>query len=670
MGELDQSFVELPSSTAEVVEDQVCQDQHQVRRILRPFSALLLTGTLALSTLALHEEVSGDTASAQEPLQAQVMPVAHAVAAQSGAYTPGALAGQANTLVTSVSEAWAAHQLSNGNLLDPVEGRVGGYGVSMIGQAMIETGEANSNEVLIQDGINAELNEVSNPDHGGFEKFSLASAYIWNQAHLANDPNWQAAQTKVSSFLSAEGKPIVSSGAATCYAEQNCWNNLKLVNTFANIEQAATGLNGQSATASAKPEAVLTRATNEILEQASTNTGNDARRLGANMYFDDAGILSDPTKDPLAYHELSTMMLGHVIEALGSRTPGSVNAAFQRSARAIIGLMAPDGDGAYIGRGQGQVWNVAAMTDALAIAAHDTSNPVWRGRYLAGAARTLTRLETVYEPGSYGLALVPRLAGDPDPNYLGVDSYANTVEYNGLALWELEDAEQELQTTQPAPAEAIGADTNGVFIDPSHTQFAAVRKGNLWWAIHAGDTSVDARYDFGLVAAERLINGQWLPAMPYRPLTYSKTSGGPELILHNEHLVPEGKTIKATANGAVKIEGGWSTSPGGAPSVDKHTQWTFQPAGDNGVNLSFDEKGNKTYQFQAWYEEGSKTTLNKDGISIAEPDGREESYSLNVPVSITHGPEYHSAYDENLDSSILTIHTKSGNNTIDYTTTF
>jgi hypothetical protein len=669
MGELDQSFVELPSSTAEVVEDQVCQDQHQVRRILRPFSALLLTGTLALSTLALHEEVSGDTASAQEPLQAQVMPVAHAVAAQSGASTPGALAGQANTLVTSVSEAWAAHQLPNGNLLDPVEGRVGGYGVSMIGQAMIETGEANSNEVLIQDGINAELNEVSNPDHGGFEKFSLASAYIWNQAHLANDPNWQAAQTKVSSFLSAEGKPIVSSGAATCYAEQNCWNNLKLVNTFANIEQAATGLNGQSATASAKPEAVLTRATNEILEQASTNTGNDARRLGANMYFDDAGILSDPTKDPLAYHELSTMMLGHVIEALGSRTPGFVNAAFQRSARAIIGLMAPDGDGAYIGRGQGQVWNVAAMTDALAIAAHDTSNPVWRGRYLAGAARTLTRLETVYEPGSYGLALVPRLASDPDPNYLGVDSYANTVEYNGLALWELEDAEQELQTTQPAPAEAIGADTNGVFIDPSHTQFAAVRKGNLWWAIHAGDTSDDARYDFGLVAAEKQENGVWTPALPYRPLTYAETSGGPTLDSNGEHFVPVGDKLTARANGTVQVEGGWASTPGGKPSRDPNTLWTFKPAGGSGVTEEFRVRDRETLQFQTWYEQGSQTTQSERGINVVEPDGRRENYSFNGPVSITSGPVYHSAYDKNLDSSVLTIHTKPGAEVV-YTTEF
>jgi hypothetical protein len=120
----------------------------------------------------------------------------------------------------------------------------------------------------------------------------------------------------------------------------------------------------------------------------------------------------------------------------------------------------------------------------------------------------------------------------------------------------------------------------------------------------------------------------------------------------------------------VKIEGGWSPSPGGAPSVDKNTQWTFRPAGNDGVNLSFQEKGSETYKFQTWYEKGSKITIHKNGMSVVEPDGREEGYTSNVPVSVNSGPVYHSAYDENLDSSILTIHTKSGSNTIDYTTTF
>lgn len=657
MTELSEALFRYEATIPNALDSRDVQEQGIGRHTARRLGALLLTGAIALGTTVAKDALFSDTAIAQT--------------APASAGTPQILAGQTNTLVTSVTEAWATHQLPTGQFLDPVEGRVGGYGGSMIGQAMIETGVANNDETLVQDGIEAELHEANNPNNGGFEKFSLASAYIWNQTHLASDPNWQAAQGVVSSFLRASGQATVTSGgAATCYAEQNCWDNLKLVNAYAGIELAAMGPTNQSGVAAASHEAALTSVTEKVLKQASINTGTDASRRGSGLHFGNAGILSDPTRDPLAYHELSTMLLGHVVEALGSRTPRALDAAFQRSARAILGLMAPDGDGAYIGRGQGQVWNVAAMTDALAIAAHDTSNPVWRGRYLAGVARTLTRLETVYAPGPYGLALVPRLAGDPNPNYLGVDNYANTVQYNGLALWELDDATQELQNTQTAPPESIGADTNGVFIDPSHTQFAAVRKGDLWWAIHAGDTGADARYDFGLVAAERLINGTWLPAMPYRPLTDIKTSGGPVLVSHNEHLVPVGNTITASANGVVKIDGGWSPSAGGAPSVDKNTQWVYRPAGKNGVNLSFQEKGSKNYQFQVWYEEGSKVKVTSKGLNVVEPDGRQETYLFNKSVSVLPGGLYHSAYDENLASSILTMRTKGGDNTVSYTTEF
>jgi hypothetical protein len=639
-------------------------DQHLVgspelssgRQIPRPLTAAVLVAALAFTGAFTKQEISADNAAAQS--SAQIEPV-----------IPQELAGQVNTLTTSVAEAWLAHQLPDGNLLDPVEGRVGGYGLSMIGQSMVQTGAATGNETLIQNGLQAELLEVNKPSSGVFEALSLAGAYSWNEAHLGADPNWQTAKQTIAQFLETQGQPTSSVGTEACYSDTRCWDNKKLVGALAQIELQGTGLAGQPAATASSHQAGVTSEVNKLIKQAAVNTGADAHRLGSGMRFGEAGILSDPSRSPLAYHQLSAMMLGHVVEALGSRTPAPVDAAFQRSARAIIGLMAPDGDGAYIGRGQGQVWNVAAMTDALAIAANNTPDPVWRGRFLAGAAQTLTRLQTVYAPGAWGMPLTPRLAGDANPNYLGIDEYANTVEYNGLALWELQDAAQQLQTAQPAPQEGVGAD--GVFIDPSHTQFATVKKGDRWWAIHAGDTAPDARYDFGLVAAERLVNGSWIPAIPYRPLTGSKTSGGPVLVVGGERLVPVGKKITAGVGGVVTIKGGWADAPNGKPRLGKDTKWVFKPIGSSAVNLSFQPTGHgeRTYQFQTWYEAGSNVTVTRKGLAVQEPNGRRESYVLNRPVTITQGPVYHSAYDENLDSSILTVHAKAGKR-VSYTTSF
>ncbi len=211
-------------------------------------------------------------------------------------------------------------------------------------------------------------------------------------------------------------------------------------------------------------------------------------------------------------------------------------AAFSRCARALIGLMAPDGDVAYIGRGQGQVWTVAAGIDALSLAAQMTHSAIWKGRYLAGAALELARLRSLYPPDGWGLPLVPRLAGQAAPNYLGIDGYANTVEYDGLSLWALADAARVLSLIPPTPYQALPSTKKGAFVDPSHTKFAAVTDGRLWYAIHSSDSDpADARYGFGLISVERNSAQGWRAVLPYPPLTplltSTATTSGPTLIL-------------------------------------------------------------------------------------------------------------------------------------------
>lgn len=585
--------------------------------------------------------------------------------------TPSALAQEANTIVTDTAEAWANHQAPEGEFIDPFWGRGGGYGIAMIAQALVETGVSTGDESLVQDGILAETYTAGHTPNGSFEELGLSTAYIWNQAHLRADPSWQSSGPTIASQLESIHTTAVSSGAEACFTNPHCWTNLKLVGAVGGLELASGDLGVPNSSPQTGKIASAHGNVKKLLSQAVQNTGNDASFSGAVMKFRKAGILSDPTRNPLAYDLISVDMLGHTIEELGpDNTTKNVKAAFQRGARGIIGFMAPNGDGAYIGRGQGQVWNVAAEADALSIAAHYTEDPVWRGRYLAGAARAINRLQTVYTPGSWGMPLVPRLLNDPAPDHLGIDHYANSIEYNGLAILVLQNAVLQLEQTQPAPAEGIGSDSNGVFVDPSHTKFASVRHGDLWYAIHAGDTSEDARYDGEIVAAEHDVNGVWEPAMPYRPFTDKQVSAGPVLVAHGVHLVPIGDKISANQDGVVNVVGGWSGKPGNTAHVDKGTKFVYSPTHE-GVRLSFNSKPSQTYQFKAFYEPGSKVTVLPNGLDVQEPNGRHETYTTNEPVNVTTDPTvYHSAYDENLDSSDLTIHTGRTNTKVSYNTQF
>lgn len=625
--------------------------------------ALLATTALMLGGNALNPSAE-NTAFAQTP-------------ATQEAGLPSKLSGEAQQIVAATALAWKNHQTPDGRLIDPVLGIVPAYGSPMIGQAMIETGMALGDRDLVTSGIKAQVSQIELPDNKGFnvgfEVFGLADGYKWNQKHLADNEVWQQAQPLLQEFLKQRGALKVGEsrdgGVEHCFSERTCWSNLKLVKTFAKISLEGSGVLG-GATAASGTGPNLSKESRDLLVQAAKNSSSNATRKGAKLQYGDAGILSDPTKNPLAYNALSAMILGHVAEDLGpAKTPKVVTATLQKNAKALVGLMAPDGDVAYIGRGQGQVWNVAATANALSIAAKNTDNPVWRGRYLAGVARAIGRLQTVHAPNAWGMPLVPRLANDISPDLKGIDHYASAVGYNGLALWALKDTVEVLKQVKDVPAQTIGADVNGTFVDPSHTKFATVKQGNVWYAVHGSTTHKDARYDFGVVAAQEKKDGKWKPALPYRPYTEEKTSGGPVIISEGKTLVPVANSITSTTGGKVEITGGWSKAPNGKPSVEVGTKWTFKPEKD-GVTMIFKPRKSHDYRFQVWYQKGSTIHATKRGMSVVEPNGRRETYTFNSPVKIKKlGKTFHSAYDENLGSSSITVHGKAGK-VISYQTKF
>lgn len=594
-------------------------------------------------------------------------PRAAARAAQvGGSVDPSALSEEVAQLADATAGEWSAHEDAEGGFDDPVVGRVvGDYGVSMIGEALVEAGVDAGNPTLVDDGLAAELSEIAHADEGGFELLSLSDAYSYDAAHLAGNAAWIKARPRMARFLRRHGPPVATQGL--CYASPHCYNNLKLVSAVAELALQQTGLHGY------RPDALLGNLpgvrdqTLAWLRQAVGHAGRGAYRVG-DPAFSGVGILSDPTENPLAYHVLSTLMLGKAIMLLGASTPPAAIAAFNRTAEALVGLMAPDGDDTYIGRGQAQVWTVAVTIDALATAAELTTDPTWRGRYLSAATVALARLESLYPSDGWGFPLVPRFVGaDLPTNYDGIDHYANTVEYDGLALWALDDAATQLEGAPDATEEPLPSETDGAFVDPSHTQFASVTDGGLWYAVHAVNSNPgDARYGFGLVAAELDTASGWRSVIPQRPLTRNASFGGLAMISGRTRLYPDGRRVSASSSGAVTIVGRWRD---GQDIVGRGTVWTFAPtAAGQGVTLSFTTKPRSTYALQVWYEAGARLVRSSDGVTIDEPDGSIEAYLLNVHVAISAAATASSAYAANLHSLVMTIPPATTARQITYTT--
>ena len=690
-------------------------------------SSLLLT-RVSIGLVSIVSVLIGLAVPATGSATPTAMP-ASGSAASRPLLSPPALGAQVSALVAGATDEWTLHQTPEGWLIDPVLGRAtSSYGLAMTGQSMVVLGVSRADPALIEDGLRAELAEVAQPDDGGFELLALSEAFAWNDHHLAGMGAWAAARGAIATFIATHA-PLVSD-AGDCYSEERCYDNLKLVAAVADLSLLQTGLPNFTL---GTPAAIRAEAL-AALARAARNAGTDARRIGT-PGFRGAGILSDPGRNPLAYHALSTLMLGQAVQSLGASAPASVIAAFSRCARALIGLMAPDGDVAYIGRGQGQVWTAAASIDALSIAAQMTRSATWRGRYLAGAALELSRLRALYPRDGWGLPLVPRLAGGlasglaggdsgqapgQAPNYLGIDGYANTVQYNGLALWALSEAAHTLSLIPPTPYQAVPSTENGTFLDPSHTKFATVTDGSLWYAIHGTDSDpADARYGFGLISVERDTAQGWRAVLPYPPLTSALTStpatSGPTLIRDGRSphgrsghgrsgdgrsgeqvLHPVKTRIAASSSGAVTIHAAWGAAdgnaadgktPGGkAPAANAKaanpelaTTWVYRPTStptstedgaENSITLSFHAHANCAYQFPVWYWTGSQMRIGRAGLTITAPNGSSQSYDFSTAVAIHTSSEiYHSAYAEDLSSIILTVPAASRPREVRYTTT-
>jgi MYXO-CTERM domain-containing protein len=124
--------------------------------------------------------------------------------------------------------------------------------------------------------------------------------------------------------------------------------------------------------------------------------------------------------------------------------------------------------------------------------------------------------------------------------------------FNGLALYLLNVAADQPAAHSPQPA-GLPSDRDSVFVDRGQARFAAVRRGDVWFAVHARRDPPDLRYDSGLIAGKwRSPSGRWVDFVAPRPFVLDAgETAGPVILRGSRTLHPAEGPISVARGGTV-----------------------------------------------------------------------------------------------------------------------
>ena len=511
-----------------------------------------------------------------------------AAAAPAGAFT----AAEGRAAADRAAIAWAReHQQKDGAMVDYVAQRpTYGYATLMIGYSLVRAGVRRHDAKIVRSGfraIDAGLRR-NNPHRGVFDELVNATAYTWVRRHLRNDASFRALRARWERYLVTIGQPFIgSSGLKKCTANPHCFHNHEAVGAFGDLQLMQTGLRSHMRGAKlSDPRAlrasVIRRVGREIppsADAAASFTFGGQTRTGL-------GLLSDSGTWPLAYHAFSTAMLAGAAADLGPRAPAATRRALERTTGALAGLMAPDGDVAYLGRRQEQAWALSSAIYAAVVGEQlPTASARDAGELRTVADRAFTRLLTVNGNGPGGIGAVPRKML-PGMSFHGLD--ANAVTPVALTIFMLNLASDQAATAGLARPRPLPADSDGSFLERTHMAFAAVRHGDLWYVVHRNRITYDRRYDFGLVALkQRDAKGRWHDVMRPRPNTrgHTQDSAGPVIERGTKvRFLPHGTSIEVSPAGVVLVRGGFQTQE--RQWLRRGVTFGFAPVRD-GVRMTF-----------------------------------------------------------------------------------
>ena len=295
------------------------------------------------------------------------------------------------------------------------------------------------------------LAQVEIPAGGAFELLVLARAYRWAAARCraTRSPRRSGRRPgpRIAADLARRGPISSQTGSASCYADARCYNNLKLVSSLASVELLGTGLTAAVADGAARrPRPARPRAAPRRLARARRRSATTCRASGA-APIAGGGVLSDPPRNPLAYHALSTMMLGELNAALGdraprggaARVPACVAARCSRSPRPTA-----TSRGSAAGRAR------SGCRPSLPTRPRRPRSGPRRPTCAAGTSRSSTRRSRACARTTALAQAACRSSRAPSTGptlaLRRVDPYATTRGYNGLAVDALDRASATLET--------------------------------------------------------------------------------------------------------------------------------------------------------------------------------------------------------------------------------
>jgi hypothetical protein len=528
-----------------------------------------------------------------------------AAAAPAHAFT----AAEGRAAADRAAIAWGRdHQQRDGAIVDYVAQRpTYGYATLMMGYGLVRAGVRRHDPESLRRGFRAidSALRINNPHRGVFDALSNATAYTWIARNLPHDPSFLALRARWQHYLVTIAQPYIgSSNLKRCTIDPVCFHNHEAVGAFGDLQLLRTGLRsnvrGAKLADYAKLRAAaLHRLGVEIPPAAGTGGSfsfGGERRTGI-------GLLSDSGTWPLAYHAFSTAMLAGAAADLGlGRAPAGTRRALLSTAGALEGLIAPDGDVAYLGRRQETAWALASAVYAATVVQQMPGVGAREaGSLRAVADRAFTRLVTVHRNGPGGLGPVPRKLA-PGEGFRGLD--ANAATPMALTVFLLNLASDQAAAGGLAKPGALPADSEGAFVEPDKMAFAAVRHGDLWYVVHRNRIGYDRRYDFGLVALKRRdSSGHWHDVMRPRPNTRGHThdSAGPVLDVAGKRYLAHGTSISVAPGGVVLVRGGFQDQEG--KFLRRGVTFRFAPVRD-GVRMSFPLRRGDVARLTAFMPDG------------------------------------------------------------------
>jgi hypothetical protein len=538
-----------------------------------------------------------------------VVALACAGAAVAAAPAAAFTAAEGRASADRAAIAWGRdHQQRDGAIVDYVAQRpTYGYSTLMIGYGLVRAGVRGHDQDSVRRGFRAieSALKINNPHRGVFDALANATAYSWIARNLPDDPSFVALRPRWQRYLTTIAQPFIgSSNLKRCTLDPVCFHNHEAVGAFGDLQLLRTGLhssgNGAKLADYARlRSAALHRIGVEIPPAAGTGgswTFGGESRSGV-------GLLSDSGTWPLAYHAFSTAMLAGAAADIGlGKVPPSTRRALLSTTGALAGMMAPDGDVAYLGRRQETAWALASAVYAATVVQRMPGVGARQaGELRAVADRAFTRLVTVHRNGPGGLGAVPRKLS-PGMSFRGLDANATTP--IALTIFLLNLASDQAEQTGLAKPGRLPADSEGAFIEPDKMAFAAVRHGDLWYVVHRNRVGYDRRYDFGLVALkQRDAAGRWHDVMRPRPNTRGHThdSGGPVLDVKGTRFLAHGTSISLDPGGVVLVRGGFQNQEG--KFLRRGVTFRFAPV-RGGVRMSFPLRAGDEARITAFMPDG------------------------------------------------------------------